>query len=117
MSSTINATPTKLRSGAWGAKVQSSSVRKGDEITITTKSGKSWTATVTKVIWSGDGVSIVATESNDRPSDRGSRNWDPDAFNGYGRKRGRYRKACVTGGNCSSMGSGRSCGGFDCDGY
>ena len=46
-----------------------------------------------------------------------SRNWDPTAFAGYGRPRGGYRKACVTGGNCSSVGSGRSCGGHDCDGY
>lgn len=26
------------------------------------------------------------------------------------------RKGCTTGGNCSSFGSGRSCGGHDCDG-
>jgi hypothetical protein len=31
--------------------------------------------------------------------------------------RAAYRRACVTGGNCSSFGSGRSCGGHDCDGY
>jgi hypothetical protein len=30
---------------------------------------------------------------------------------------GRGRRACKTGGNCSSFGSGRSCGGHDCDGY
>ena len=38
-------------------------------------------------------------------------------FAGYGRPRGGYRKACITGGNCSSFGSGRSCGGHDCDGH
>lgn len=47
---------------------------------------------------------------------RGS-NWDATKFNGYGARRGGYRKACVTGGNCSSVGSGRCCGGHDCDGY
>lgn len=26
------------------------------------------------------------------------------------------RQPCVTGGNCSSFGRGRSCGGYDCDG-
>jgi hypothetical protein len=31
--------------------------------------------------------------------------------------KGGYRKACKTDGNCSSVGSGRSCGGHDCDGY
>lgn len=29
----------------------------------------------------------------------------------------RPRRACTTGGNCSSFGSGSSCGGYDCDGY
>jgi len=32
----------------------------------------------------------------------------------YGRSTSR-RHACITGGNCSSVGSGRSCGGYDCD--
>jgi len=32
-------------------------------------------------------------------------------------RRFRARKACITGGNCSSFGSGRSCGGHDCDGF
>ena len=48
---------------------------------------------------------------------RSSRNWDPSRFNGYGRPKGGYRKACVSDGNCSSIGSGRSCGGHDCDGF
>jgi hypothetical protein len=30
---------------------------------------------------------------------------------------GRSGRACITGGNCSSFGSGRSCGGHDCDGH
>lgn len=34
-----------------------------------------------------------------------------------GAYQGRRGKACITGGNCSSFGSGRSCGGHDCDGY
>lgn len=46
-----------------------------------------------------------------------ARNWDANRFNGYGRPRGGFRKACVSGGNCSSIGSGRSCGGHDCDGH
>jgi len=43
--------------------------------------------------------------------------YDANKFNGYGARKGGYRKACVSDGNCSSMGSGRSCGGYDCDGY
>lgn len=55
------ATPTKLRSGEWGATVNSSSVRAGDEVRISTRSGKCWTAKVSNVVWSGNGKSIVAT--------------------------------------------------------
>ena len=59
---TTKATPTKLRSGEWGARVQGK-VSEGDVITITTRSGKSWDATVRKVVWSDGDVSIVATSS------------------------------------------------------
>ena len=27
------------------------------------------------------------------------------------------RRECITGGNCSSFGTGRSCGAHDCEGY
>ena len=64
---TYAASPIKLRNGSWGAKARSASVQAGDTVEITTKAGKSWTATVTKVVWTGDGVAICATESNDRP--------------------------------------------------
>jgi hypothetical protein len=66
-----NASPAKLRSGAWGARVKGT-VSEGDTVTITTRAGKSWDARVTKVVWSGDGVSICATESIDRPASRTS---------------------------------------------
>ena len=36
---------------------------------------------------------------------------------GYGHAKGGASRKCKTGGNCSSFGSGRSCGGFDCDGF
>lgn len=57
-----------------------------------------------------------APKASHSPARRGS-NWDPNRFNGYGRRRGGYVKSCISGGNCSSIGSGRSCGGHDCDGY
>lgn len=64
----IAATPKKLRSGAWGAWVPApETVTEGTTIRITTRSGKSWDATVTRVVWSGDAGTIVATESQDRP--------------------------------------------------
>jgi len=64
---TTSATPAKLRSGAWGARVQGT-VAEGDVVTITTRAGKSWQARVTRVVWTGEGVAICATESIDRPS-------------------------------------------------
>jgi len=48
---------------------------------------------------------------------RNNGNYDHEKFNGYGSARGGYRRMCASGGNCSSIGSGRSCGAFDCDGF
>jgi len=61
------ATPTKLRNGSWGARV-SGTAGKGETICITTRSGKTWNAKVAAVIWTGNGVSIVATVSTGGPS-------------------------------------------------
>lgn len=74
----MSATPAKLRDGSWGARVQGrASV--GDRITITTRSGKSWDATVSRVLWTGDGASIVATATRtggrEHRGSRGSRTW------------------------------------------
>jgi hypothetical protein len=103
------ATYTKLKSGDWGIRVQGI-VRAGDKVTVRKKSGESKVETVEKVLWAGDGVSLCMIR-------RAGLIYDDDKFNGYGARRGGWRKACVTGGNCSSFGSGRSCGGFDCDGF
>lgn len=71
------AKPTKLRDGTWGATV-TAPVRAGDTITITTAAGKSWTASVSRVIWTGparDGgetISIVATGPAPRSGGYGS---------------------------------------------
>lgn len=90
MTTITKATPTKLRNGDWGARVNSDSVREGDTIEITTKGGKSWTATVSNVIWTGDGVAIVTTESKNRsgytPAKRDAR--------GYVVERGHYEGYC-----------------------
>ncbi len=61
---TLNASPARLRDGSWGARVSSETVSLGDTVTITTRSGKSWTARVVRVLWTGDGVAICATESD-----------------------------------------------------
>jgi len=70
-----SATPKKLRSGAWGALIKTSRVEIGDHLAITTKAGKSWQARVTTIVWTGDDVTICATESipSDMPNGRSKR--------------------------------------------
>jgi len=67
MTTTKNASPTKLPSGAWGARVQGE-VALGETVKITTRAGKSWNAQVTQIVSSRDGVTICVTAGIDRPS-------------------------------------------------
>lgn len=75
----------------------------------------------TKVEWSKGSparhVTCTSSSTTQSAPRAPSRNWDPNMFRGYGAARGGFRRACKTDGNCSSFGSGRSCGGHDCDGY
>jgi len=69
----MNATPVKLRDGSWGARVLGRP-RVGDEITIIANSGKTWTATISKVVWQGDDAALCATgNSPARPAGQTSR--------------------------------------------
>lgn len=63
----IFASPAKLRDGSWGAKILGSA-QVGQMITIRTQAGKTWSATVSNVIWSGNGITLVSTRSNDSHS-------------------------------------------------
>lgn len=58
------ASPCKLKSGAWGARVPSTTVRSGDRITIRAASGKTWDATVAAIVWRGSDVTIVSTSTS-----------------------------------------------------
>ena len=64
----LTASPIRLRSGEWGARVQGSAVE-GASIKVTTRAGKSWQAFVSKVVWSGSGITIVSTRSLEIASD------------------------------------------------
>lgn len=46
------ASPYRLRDGSWGIRI-ARAVDVGDSVTVETKSGKRWTATVERVVWSG----------------------------------------------------------------
>jgi hypothetical protein len=99
---TMKASPAKLRDGSWGARV-SGAVSIGDVVTITTKAGKSWDATVTRVVWTDGTAAICATASNSpRPStSRSSR------YAGYQRRIDRAGDASTC--NCRMCQSGSEC--------
>lgn len=65
------ASPTKLRDGTWGARA-AGSVAAGDRITIRTRSGQTWEATVTRILWRGEGATICATSQSPKRSRRNS---------------------------------------------
>ena len=62
----MSVTYTKLRSGDWGVKGPSGTVREGATVTVTKKSGESRQETVGRVVWIGDGVSIASIEQAGR---------------------------------------------------
>jgi len=109
------ATYTQLKDGSWGIRVAGSA---GTDETVLArkKSGESREVQVGRVLWIGPDKRNGETISLCTIAPKG-KVWDGDAFNGYGAKKGRWRRACPTGGNCSSVGQGRSCGAPDCDGW
>lgn len=58
--SLIPATPIKLKTGQWGARVVGAAPMRGDRLVITAANGKSWAASVSAVVWSGNGVALCA---------------------------------------------------------
>ena len=83
------ATPAKLRDGSWGARV-AGPVKSGDTVEVKTKVGKTWTAVVTAVLWTGEGgtVSLCSTRSTQAATRSGR---------------------CHTDGDCSSLCNPHSC--------
>lgn len=110
MTATATATITyrKAKSGEWVAFGPADALRVGP-VRVSKKSGETKSETVSRLgkPFSVDGRQMVYGYLAPASSSRG--------FNSDGaRGRGRH---CPTGGNCSSFGSGRSCGAHDCDGY
>lgn len=68
----MQATYTKLKSGAWGVRVNSESVRKGQSITVAKKDGSTKTETIAAVVWHGNGISLCAIAQREPSYDRGS---------------------------------------------
>ncbi len=93
----------KTKDGEWVAFGPVAELRPGT-ITVTKKSGETKRETVVRVGKSFNVDGIACAYGYLRPN--------TDTRRPFGRKR-----ACVSGGNCSSFGSGKSCGAEDCDGY
>jgi hypothetical protein len=105
----------KTKEGRWVVYGPATDVRAGASVTVTTKAGKTKTERIvsTGKTFTVDGRTMVYgyTEETSGGSSTGSRNRGCTC--GLHRS---YRR-CQTDGNCSSFGSGESCGGCDCDGY
>lgn len=110
-------TYTKLKTGEWGVRGPVAEVKAGAVVTVTKKSGEAKQETVSRILWTDGTVALAAIGAQQSSGKRRGGTWDPDQFRGYGRARGGWAKSCPTGGNCSSFGSGRSCGSPDCDGF
>ena len=85
----IEASPRKLRSGAWGAAIQSPPPKDalhGVTVEVKTQKGKTWLALVSDVVFHCDEYAIVATESMDGGGRGGYRR---ETTNG-GRRGGQY---------------------------
>lgn len=61
-----HATPAHLHDGTWGVRVQSEDVKEGEAVQVTSSSGKTWEATVSRVVWHGDGVAVCGTVKGDK---------------------------------------------------
>ena len=100
--------PLKLNDGSWGAWVEGEHDRDdlpGREVEITTRSGKSWTREVARVLWSGTSsrgdkgaiVSLAGGESGKRergrPRDpaRAAADWVENTARMVDRLEGRWR--------------------------
>ena len=69
----MNATYTKLRSGEWGIRVTGNAPVAGQFVTVTKRDGTTKKETVTRVLWSGDGVYLcaIAPKASSSPPKRG----------------------------------------------
>lgn len=77
----MTASPAKLRNGSWGARVLTSHITAGDTITITARNGKTWDATVDRVLWTGTDrrtgqpAALVSTRTRHSSTRPTSRRW------------------------------------------
>ncbi len=99
----------KGKDGSW--LVRGAAGQRGRAVAVTKRDGSVQTVVVAREVWTDGTVALYAVESSAAQATTGrASNYDRRPSAGY-------RPACKTGGNCSSFGSGRDCGGRDCDGF
>ena len=93
---------TRGKRGDW--LVRSSVGLAGTVVTVSRRDGSTSEATLGRQIWTDGTVALYAMAMAAAATKRSNRS-------------GSYRRGCPTDGNCSSFGSGKSCGAEDCDGW
>lgn len=105
--------------GEWGITGPVDQIKPGATIDVTKRNGQTSTVTVATVADEPgeDGNIFAWIKATARP--RTSSHTSPRRGSTARRSAStpHRRRSCRTGGNCSSFGDGRSCGGHDCDGY
>lgn len=76
-------TYTKLRNGSWGVRVEGPA-KAGDTVTVTKKSGETATEKISKVVWTGKGISLCSIEARTPKSPRARRRYDRVDCRKYG---------------------------------
>jgi len=110
----MNATPAKLRNGSWGARVVGSA-SVGDTVRVRTRAGAVWTATVTGVVWSGRGVTLVSTRRhNEGRGVNATTHRTVLASDGRTWVRRPVRRRSSRCSHCGAWTNGRRCTGYDC---
>ena len=56
----------KLRSGAWGVRVQGDPAVVGAIVTVTKRSGETKSETISEIVWQGEGVALCAIHQTAR---------------------------------------------------
>lgn len=105
MTTTAVCSYRKTKNGSWAVMGPADLVRANRTVQVTKKDGSTKMEMIESVgkTFQVNGQTMVYGYLGERTETRN---------HGYS-----GRKSCVSGGDCSSFGSGRSCGGRDCDGY
>jgi hypothetical protein len=104
--------------GEWGILCPADQAVAGATLTVTKRNGETSTVTIATVADEpkADGRIFCWLAAEPRKA-TGSKATGSVRTSATGQRYRTSRKACTTGGNCSSFGNGRSCGGHDCDGW